>query len=160
MSEVLLRVMNAADLDRVMDIEVASYSIPWTEGTFRSLLRRGDAELVVAESGGRVIGYAVFWFVVDQGELGNIAVADEWRSRGIGGRLVLDALRRAAQHGVRELFLEVRPSNTSARDLYVRHGFREVGRRRNYYLKPSEDALVMRCPIEGTTHDDPLLSDA
>jgi ribosomal-protein-alanine N-acetyltransferase len=84
---------------------------------------------------------------VDQAELGNVAVADEWRGRGIGARLLREVLDRAGRRGMREIFLEVRPSNHVAQRLYERHGFREVGRRRNYYLEPPEDALVMRSPV-------------
>jgi [ribosomal protein S18]-alanine N-acetyltransferase len=118
--------------------------VPWSEATFRGLLRRRDAELIVAESHGIVIAYAIFWCVIDQSELGNVAVTAKWRGRGIGERLVAEVLRRAGQRGVREVYLEVRPSNEVARRLYERFGFSQVGRRRNYYQEPVEDALVMR----------------
>jgi ribosomal-protein-alanine N-acetyltransferase len=118
--------------------------MPWSEATFRGLLRRRDAEMITAEAGGAVVGYAAFWCVVDQGELGNVAVSADWRGYGIGARLVEDVLRRAARRGVREVFLEVRPSNAVARALYERLGFRPVGRRRNYYQAPVEDAIVLR----------------
>lgn len=145
--EVILRDMTGDDVATVVAIERASYSIPWSEATFRGLLRRHDAEMVTAESAGRVIGYAAFWCVVDQGELGNVAVSSEWRGAGIGARLVLDVLHRAARRDVREVFLEVRPSNTVARRLYEQLGFRPVGRRRNYYQAPAEDAIVLRRPV-------------
>lgn len=142
--ELRIRAMRMEDLPTVMGIEKASYSMPWGEGTFRGLLRRADSELIVAEAADRTVGYAVAWFVVDQAELGNIAVAEDWRGRGIGARLLDEVLDRAGRRGMREIFLEVRPSNLVAQRLYERHGFREVGRRRNYYLEPPEDALVMR----------------
>jgi [ribosomal protein S18]-alanine N-acetyltransferase len=148
---VVLRNMTAADLPVVVDIERASYSVPWSENTFRGLLRRRDAELVVATVGERVVGYAVFWCVVDQGELGNVAVTASARRRGIGKTLVAEVLRRADGRGVREVFLEVRPSNASARRLYERFGFAPVGRRRNYYQEPVEDALVLRRPVHPDT---------
>jgi [ribosomal protein S18]-alanine N-acetyltransferase len=143
-AEVQLRDMMPADIGTVVDIERASYTVPWSEATFRGLLRRRDAEMVSAEAAGAVIGYAAFWCVVDQGELGNVAVSAAWRGQGLGARLVEDVLRRAGQRGVREVFLEVRPSNTIARALYERLGFRPVGRRRNYYQAPVEDAIVLR----------------
>ena len=131
MEEVTIRRMEAHDLGRVLDIERRSYTMPWTEATFRGLLRRTDADLFVAETLELdVTAYAVFWAVLDQGEL-------------------LDAVaRRARERGVRELFLEVRVSNNTARQLYQSYGFREVGRRRNYYMEPVEDALVMRKDLE------------
>ncbi|HSJ32010.1 MAG TPA: ribosomal protein S18-alanine N-acetyltransferase [Longimicrobiales bacterium] len=147
-ADVRLRDMVATDVPAVVAIERASYTMPWSEATFRGLLRRRDAEMVSAETEGIVIGYAAFWCVVDQGELGNVAVSAGWRGLGLGARLVEDVLRRAARRGVREVFLEVRPSNTVARQLYERLGFRPVGRRRNYYQAPVEDAIVLRHLIE------------
>jgi [ribosomal protein S18]-alanine N-acetyltransferase len=139
-----LRPMRFADLPRVMEIEQESYAVPWSEATFRTLLRRRDADLVVVEIDGEIAGYTASWFVVDQSELGNVAVTAEWRGRGVGATLVENALRRAVRQGTREVFLEVRPSNTSARRLYERFGFQQVGRRSGYYTAPVEDALVMR----------------
>ncbi len=150
MEEVRVRRMESHDLARVMEIEHQSYSMPWTEATFRGLLRRTDADLFVAETlHGPLTGYAVFWAVLDQGELGNLAVAPEWRHRGIAHRLLDAVVERAVERRVRELFLEVRVSNTSARQLYQSYEFREVGRRRNYYMEPVEDALVMRKDLDG-----------
>lgn len=146
-ASVHLRDMTTADITTVVHIERASYSVPWSEATFRGLLRRRDAEMITADADGSVIGYAAFWCVVDQGELGNVAVAGEWRCAGIGTRLVEEVLRRAALRGVREVYLEVRPSNNVARNLYEQLGFRPVGRRRNYYQAPAEDAIVLRRPV-------------
>lgn len=131
----------------VVAIENESYSVPWSEATFRGLLRRRDAELVVAEADGIVVAFAIFWCVLDQSELGNVAVTREWRRQGLGELLVEDVLSRARKRGVREIYLEVRPSNEVARRLYERFGFVPVGRRRNYYQAPVEDAIVMRRPL-------------
>jgi ribosomal-protein-alanine N-acetyltransferase len=152
---IVLRDMTAADLPAVVAIEDESYTVPWSESTFRGLLRRRDAEMVVAVSGDAVIGYAAFWCVVDQGELGNVAVSTRWRGRGLGGRLLDEVIRRAARRGIVEVFLEVRPTNTVARRLYERFGFTTVGRRRNYYQQPVEDALVLRRPVR-LPHSKPL----
>lgn len=143
-----IRRMRAGDLAAVMTIEASSYTVPWSEATFRGLIRRRDADVVVADADGELVGYAAAWFVADQAELGNIAVAGSWRRRGIGARLVATVLERAAERGMREVFLEVRPSNTVARRLYEQFGFREVSRRRNYYAEPREDAVVMRTTVE------------
>jgi [ribosomal protein S18]-alanine N-acetyltransferase len=148
---VVLRAMTASDVPVVLAIEHESYSVPWSESTFRGLLRRRDAELIVAEAHGRVVGYAIFWTVLDQSELGNVAVTSAWRGRGIGERLVAEVMQRADRLGVREVFLEVRPSNERARRLYERFGFSQVGRRRNYYQDPVEDALVLRRPLRNGT---------
>jgi ribosomal-protein-alanine N-acetyltransferase len=147
MTEIRLRPLEPADLPAVLWIERVSYSVPWSEATFRGLLRRRDADLLVAVAGYEVVGYAIFWTVLDQSELGNVAVAPGWRGRGIGEQLVAEVLRIVGERGVRELFLEVRPSNAPARRLYERFGFTQVGRRRNYYQAPVEDALILRRPL-------------
>jgi [ribosomal protein S18]-alanine N-acetyltransferase len=153
-----IRAMATGDLDAVLAIERQAFTMPWNRETFLGLLRQKDATLLVAEAPGpdnpgsaqghdfpaAVVGYAVVWRVMDQAELGDIAVADGWRRRGIGRCLLEAVLRLAAEQGVRELFLEVRPSNTEARRLYERYGFVEVGRRKDYYVRPQEDALVLR----------------
>lgn len=158
---VRVRAMTEADVPDVLRIERASFAVPWTLATFLGLLRRTDAHLFVAEveretggSGGpgggvrggllTLVGYAVVWVVVDQAELGDLAVDPEWRRRGIGQRLLDAVLERARGQGVRELFLEVRSSNVDAQRLYRSNGFADVGRRRNYYSRPREDALVLR----------------
>jgi ribosomal-protein-alanine N-acetyltransferase len=145
---ITLRAMMAGDLPAIIRIEQSSYTMPWTEATFRGLLRRRDADLVVADAGGHPVGYAVAWSVAEQCELGNVAVTADWRGLGIGRALVLEILQLAASRGVREVFLEVRPSNPVAQRLYASLGFRLVGRRKNYYFEPVEDALVMRLGLD------------
>lgn len=139
-----LREMRDDDMARVLQVEQMSYSIPWSEVTFRGLLKRRDAELIVALLDENVIGHAIYWHVLDQGELGNVAVAPDVRGLGAGALLVGEIITRAAARGVHELFLEVRPSNVNARHLYAKFGFVQVGRRKNYYQQPIEDALVLR----------------
>lgn len=143
-----IRALGPADLPGVMRIEEASFSTPWREGTFRALLMRTDTDLFAAEGAeGALLGYAAAWTVLDQSELGNVAVAGEARGRGVGGALVDAVLRRVRERGSRECFLEVRESNAEAQSIYRRRGFEVVGRRRGYYDRPREDALVMRVAL-------------
>jgi len=139
------RPLHPDDLGIVQRIEQESYTVPWSESTFRSLILRTDTDLLCAEVGGIVVGYAVCWYIMDQGELGNVAVDEPWRRAGVGAQLVTAVLERARKRGAREVFLEVRRTNGVAQRLYERLGFREIGLRKNYYVKPIEDALVMRC---------------
>jgi ribosomal-protein-alanine N-acetyltransferase len=85
--------------------------------------------------------------VVDQSELGNVAVDEEARGRGIGGALVDAVVRRVRERGAQELFLEVRESNVGAQSVYLERGFSMIGRRRSYYSSPTEDALIMRLRV-------------
>jgi ribosomal-protein-alanine N-acetyltransferase len=134
--------MVRADIPGVVELERASFGSPWTPETFARILENDRVELWVAVDDG-LAGYAVLWCVADQGELANIAVAPAARRRGIGGRLLDWILEVARRRGVTELFLEVRESNRPARELYRTRGFREAGRRRNYYQNPREDALIL-----------------
>lgn len=140
----VVRRMGPGDVDGVMAIERSVFTVPWTASTFRGLLEREDAALWVVDAAGEVVAYAAVWTVVDQAELGNVAVAEGYRRRGVATTLIETVLDWLRERGIREVFLEVRPSNRAARRLYGAHGFEEVGRRRGYYSRPREDALVLR----------------
>ena len=131
-----------------MHIERRSFSAPWEESTFRGLLRRPSAALLVAEVGLEVAGYSVMWFAADEGEIGDIAVLPEMRGTGIGRTLLLECISVAAARGTRSLFLEVRETNDVARRLYATVGFCVVGVRKQYYTEPVEDAIVMRLDLQ------------
>jgi ribosomal-protein-alanine N-acetyltransferase len=91
-----------------------------------------------------VLGYVVAWFVLDEGEIANIAVDPNERGKGFGSALLDAALAVAGHRAVRTVYLEVRASNHQARALYDSRGFTEVGRRKAYYRRPVEDAVVLR----------------
>jgi ribosomal-protein-alanine N-acetyltransferase len=141
---VRIRKARRADLSTVSGLEGELYSNPWHPDTFRALLRRKQASILVAEDpGDGVVGYAVFWWVKDQAELANLAVASEHQGAGVGGALLDRVLDDVAGLGVKTLFLEVRMSNESASRLYASRGFTQVSIRRGYYRNPREDARVL-----------------
>ncbi len=143
-----VRRMRRRDLGEVTEIERRSYSLPWSAFTFRSLLRRPNASLLVAEENKGVAGYAALWLAADEAELGNLAVRPGRRGQGIGRVLLRHVLEEAASRGARAVFLEVRESNAIARRLYEASGFRIVGSRPDYYASPREDALIMRLDLD------------
>jgi ribosomal-protein-alanine N-acetyltransferase len=143
-----VRSMRPADLTEVMLIERRSFSAPWEESTFRGLMRRPSASLLVAEDGGEVAGFSVMWFAADEGQLGDIAVLPELRGQGIGRLLLAESIAIAATRGTRSLYLEVRETNDGARALYEAVGFSKVGVRKQYYTEPVEDAIVMRLDLQ------------
>lgn len=138
-----IRPARSADLPQMVQIERASFPLPWSAGAFRALMRRGDARVIVAEVEGRVVGYAAVWFTSGQAELGDLAVHPDHRRQGIGRALLADVLAASGRRGAGELFLQVRESNRGAMALYDEAGFRQVGRRPGYYRAPVEDALVL-----------------
>ena len=142
------RRMIAGDVERVAELEHASFTSPWKADTFEALLDRPGAELWVLdhETDG-VIGYFVLWCILDQGELANIAILEAHRGKGYGAFLLQHVVDVARERGVEALYLEVRVSNTAAAKLYQAFGFTKVGMRKKYYDHPVEDGLVMMLKV-------------
>jgi [ribosomal protein S18]-alanine N-acetyltransferase len=141
---VVLRSLRREDIAAVVEIETEAFSTPWKPETFAGLIDREAVELIVMEDADRrVIGYAVLWCILEQGELANLALATSRRGQGLGAMLLRHVMRTAKDRGVERLFLEVRASNQRAIDLYAGFGFTDVGLRRGYYESPPEDARVM-----------------
>lgn len=148
-AEISTRPMQEKDLPAVLRIERRSFPNPWSERTFRGLLRRGDSALLVAEDReGNVLGYAALWISGSEAELGDLAVRSDARRRGVGRALLWEAMAAAARLGAAAVFLEVRTSNLPARRLYEAAGFERVGTHPGYYERPREDALVLRRPLD------------
>jgi ribosomal-protein-alanine N-acetyltransferase len=134
-----------ADLGAIATIERAVFSDPWSERSFREALSQPAIYFAAARSDdGDVLGYVVAWFVADEGQIANLAVAPAGWGAGIGRALLTAALREGVSRGASDVYLEVRDSNHRARRLYGSCGFKEVGRRRAYYRLPVEDAVVLR----------------
>jgi ribosomal-protein-alanine N-acetyltransferase len=141
---VRIRPAAAADLTTIADIELQSFSNPWQPDTFRSLLEQERAKVLVAEDPvAGVVGYTILWWVLDQGELANLAVRMDHRGRGIGSILLEKAMAHAESKGVDSLFLEVRMSNEPAYCLYSNRGFTQISVRKGYYQNPQEDARIL-----------------
>ncbi len=137
--------MGGAHLDTVVAIEQAAYPFPWTRGNFADSIASGYGCWVLSE-GMRIIGYAIVMKALDEAHLLNITIAVDQQGRGAGAWLLRQILGGARRQGARRLFLEVRPSNHSARRLYARFGFTQMGVRKRYYPDHEgrrEDALVL-----------------
>lgn len=144
----LLREMMVDDLDQVMEIEEAEFSIPWTREGFLTYLMKDHAMFLVVEEKGQILAYAGLLMVLDEGDVTNVAVRRDRRSEGIGGFLMESMMRLSFDLGIRRIHLEVRAGNDTARRLYKRLGFTEDGLRKNYYSDPKEDAVLMTKIIE------------
>lgn len=135
--------MDRSHLKGVAELERLCFSTPWNEAMLEEELYNDTASFLVAEGpGGTVVGYAGLHVILDEGYIDNVAVRPDQRRQGIADRLLEVFCRFGAAH-LRFLTLEVRPSNTAAVALYEKHGFREAGRRRDYYDAPREDALLL-----------------
>ena len=147
----VVRSASPADLDRIAEIEQASFGDPWTFDALETALGLAHIRFLVAEQGGgagsRLVGYVVALVMGDEGEIADIAVDPAARRAGVGRLLLTRVGEEMARCGVRALYLEVRESNVGAIGLYRGHGFEAVGRRRAYYRHPVEDALVLKRAI-------------
>jgi ribosomal-protein-alanine N-acetyltransferase len=142
---VSIRRARVADVDAIHAIELASFSDPWSRVGFRDAIL-GDRGLIIVAVGASqaVVGFAVMLVTAPDAEVANLAVAKEELRRGVGSALLDHLLASAEAEGVEAVHLEVRESNAAALALYASRGFREVARRRQYYRKPDEDAVVMQ----------------
>ena len=137
------REMLVEDLDQVMDIEEALFSVPWTREGFLTYLMKKDTMFFVVEEKDQILGYCSMMTVLDEGDILNVAVKKDRQKEGIGQFLVDSVLRIAGMQGIKLVQLEVREGNGTARRLYERLGFKEDGLRKNYYENPVENAVLM-----------------
>lgn len=160
-----VELMQWGDVPQVMAIERKSFTLPWSDYTYRhELLDNRNAHYYVARRlNGRadrkpsgfwrqffrrstplpVVGYGGFWIVLDEAHISTIASDRQWRGRGIGELMLLAMIERSIELGAHEVTLEVRVSNTVAQSLYRKYGFEVVGRRPSYYRDNDEDADLM-----------------
>lgn len=149
--------MNGDHLDEVAELERICFSTPWSRNMLAEELENDCAAFLAAlDDEGKVVGYAGLQVVLDEGYITNVAVRPECRRKGVAAGLLQVFLDFAQAHRLAFLTLEVRASNYSAIALYGSRGFRSVGRRRNYYEHPTEDAIIMTREFNhGTEVSDP-----
>ncbi len=131
-------------IKRIHQIEEECFSMPWTEEQLAAQRKDGQHEFLTAVGADDVpLGYVGMMYVLDEGYISNVAVDRQFRRQGIADALIDALTRRARELALAFVTLEVRAGNESAISLYEKHGFVPVGRRKNYYEQPREDALLM-----------------
>ena len=141
------RPMRPSDLDLVVQNENLSYQVPWSKRVFLDCLRAGY-ECWVLATRERIVAHGVLSADVGEAHVLTLCVHPDFRREGYGQRMLVHLLRQAEKRQAAVCFLEVRPSNRAARNLYVAMGFVQVGERKNYYpAEPGtthrEDALIL-----------------
>jgi ribosomal-protein-alanine N-acetyltransferase len=139
--------MRVEDIPEVLAIERGAFSNPWSKEAFVHEIERNPFSHPTVARTSRVgthgvAGYCVRWVVFELIHIQNIAVHPAHLRRGLGRYLLVDALEDGRRTGAIKALLEVRESNDAAKQLYLSMGFKEVGRRKNYYRKPHEDAIL------------------
>jgi len=143
------REIQSADMGEIMTIERTSFTSPWSARFFLEEIRVSYAKFVVAEMAGRIVGYIIYWQLLKEVDIHNLAVHPAYRRRGIGRSLLSLAVDSAKGQGSNRVTLEVRKSNQAAQQLYHTLGFVERGVRKGYYSDDGEDALVMVLDLDG-----------
>lgn len=138
-----IRRITRADAHALAELDKRCFAVPWSERSFEDETENTLAVYFAAEDNGVIAGYCGFWQVAGEGDITNIAVAPEYRRRGLGSHLLERALREAERLKLCSMTLEVRKSNEAAKALYGKFGFEPVGVRVRYYSDNNEDALIM-----------------
>ena len=139
-----IRQADPADLDDIFAIERSSFRSPWPKSALGDEIeKRSWSRVVAACSAHRLVGFMVYWTVIDELHLLNLAVDPRWRRRGVGAALLEHLVEMGLEEHRAAVLLEVRASNHAAIQLYQRYGFTAMGVRRGYYSDSGEDALVM-----------------
>lgn len=143
--------MSLDDLDRVVELDHLSFSLPWPESSFRfELLENPSSRCYVAETldlPTQLVGMIITWLIVDEIHIATFAVDPAFRRQGIARRLLAHTLIEGAKSGGEKAFLEVRKGNLPARSLYSGFGFEEIGVRKKYYQDNGEDAVMMNLEV-------------
>jgi ribosomal-protein-alanine N-acetyltransferase len=141
--------MTDKDIGRVLAIERDLFSMPWSKASFIFEVSDNRCSYpVVGIRGGKLVAYAVAWFVSDELHIGNIAVARAVQGAGTGKQMLEHLLDEAGERKVKIATLEVRVSNVRAIGLYRRYGFKGIALRKRYYSDNGEDALVMLADLQ------------
>ena len=139
-----IETMNASHVDQIAELEKLCFSDPWSANSIASELDNKLAFWLVATDEDRVAGYIGSQTVMEETDMMNVAVHPDYRRKGVAEALVNDLTENLKKMGSHCLTLEVRASNAPAIALYEKLGFSEIGRRKNYYRNPREDALILR----------------
>jgi ribosomal-protein-alanine N-acetyltransferase len=131
------------DLEEAALIESQNFTRPWSKEAIRSSLNQNETVYLVAKIDGKVVGYCGFLQVLDEGEITNVSVSLSYQNQGIGFKMMKHLLKISYERGVSTLVLEVRESNKNAQHLYEKLGFIIIGKRKNFYEYPREDATIM-----------------
>lgn len=140
---VVIRAMTADDIPVVCEIECQVFSDPWPKSAFRQSLTVASRVNLVLYADGELVGYIMVQCVADEVQIHNIAVHPQHRRRGFAAMLLTRAEEEGAQRGALCAVLDVRSQNSAALGLYQSFGYRMIGRRKNYYRRPVDDALIL-----------------
>ncbi len=127
--------------------EVFSEGSPWTKNQFLESFESENRSIYIEFKQKKLIGFIILSTVLDEAEIELIVVSKEFKRSGVGSRILNKVINELLNQGICSLFLEVRKSNTGARDFYQNFLFEEIGKRKNYYKNPTEDGLILKLTL-------------
>ena len=130
-------------LEGVAELESLCFSQPWSKNSLELLTKEGIGVGMVCSKDGKVCAYGGMMVAVDEGQITNIATHPDYRRQGFGRAIVESLIKYGKMNGLDSISLEVRESNKAAIDLYTKLGFKVEGKRKDFYTKPTESALIM-----------------
>ena len=139
----IIRPMEIKDIVQVAAIEKDIFSVPWSANSFIEASQNENNIYLVCAQNDEVTGYCGLWTVLGEGDVTNVAVSKKHRGKGYGRALLKELENRGRKKDVSKYFLEVRQSNIIAFNLYLSLGYKKIGIRKNFYERPSEDAVIM-----------------
>lgn len=151
MQKIKITKMTKDDIDEICAIENSAFPIPWERETFEKELSNMLATYLIAKIDNKVVGFIGAWFIMDECQITNLAIHQDYRKNGIATQLVAELFKECKKHKSNYIMLEVRANNFAAQKLYKKCGFEEEVIRKGYYKNPDgtrEDALVMSITTE------------
>lgn len=143
-SNIVIRRMETKDVEEVALLEQSIFSRPWSKDDFLDSLQPDKENIyVVVERENQIVAYCGMWCILGEGQINNVAVSEEYRGNGYGYQLLQYLIELGNKQGITAYTLEVRESNCSAIKLYEKIGFQNVGIRKKFYDKPTENAVIM-----------------
>ena len=143
-----IRLAAEEDIEQLFELESSCFPDPWSRKSIRDTMKEEQSYFAVAVSDGKIIGYINTTYVLDEMNLNRICVLPQYRRMGAANLLMENMFDAARQHGLAQIFLEVRVSNLPAQQLYKRFGFTAVGERKGFYQNPPENGLVMTAQVD------------
>lgn len=143
MSNLEIREFNINDIEELYEVELTSFTDPWSKESFKDELNNEIAHYLVGSINNKVVAYIGAWFILDEAHITNVSVKSDFRRQKIAKQLITAFIVLAKKHQITSITLEVRASNIPAQSLYQQFGFEKQGLRKRYYADNNEDAIIM-----------------
>lgn len=142
-----IRRISENDIEAIASLETEIFPDPWSAKSIKETYDQKHALILGAYQDGNLIGYVIFYYILDEGEIARIAVSPSHRRQGVADQIFAGLLEFCTQKDIERILLDVRVSNETAIAFYKKSGFAEDGIRKNFYDNPKEHALLMSTSV-------------